>query len=90
MESNLKVLIAKKNITIERLSKEINVSKVTLYRLANGKLKKPKYETLKKVSDFFSISVEELLKKETIWIQKKPFEGTSYQLKHFERYKRSI
>ena len=70
MESNLKVLIAKKNITIERLSKEINVSKVTLYRLANGKLKKPKYETLKKVSDFFSISVEELLKKETIWIQK--------------------
>lgn len=66
METNLKVLVAKKNITIGRLSKEINVSRVTLYRLANGKLMKPKYETLKKVSDFFSISVEELLKKETI------------------------
>lgn len=66
METNLKVLIAKKNISISSLSKEINVSTVTLYRLANGQLIKPKYETLKKVSDFFNITIDELLKKETI------------------------
>lgn len=66
METNLKVLIAKKNITIEKLSEEINVSRVTLYRLSNGKLKNPKYETLKKVSSYFGISTDELLKKETI------------------------
>ena len=48
MEINLKVLVAKKNISIYNLSKEINVSTVTLYRLANGQLVKPKYETLKK------------------------------------------
>ena len=64
METNLKVLIAKKSIS--NLSKEINVSTVTLYRLANGQLIKPKYETLKKVSDFFNITIDELLKKETI------------------------
>lgn len=66
METNLKVLVAKKNISIYNLSKEINVSTVTLYRLANGQLVKPKYETLKKVSDFFNVSIDELLKKETI------------------------
>ena len=66
METNLKVLIAKKNITIEKLSEEINVSRVTLYRLSNGKLKNPKYETLKKVSSYFGIFTDELLKKETI------------------------
>lgn len=66
MDTNLKVLIAKKNITIENLSKEINISKVTLYKLANGKIDNPKYETLKKVSNFFNITVEELLKKESI------------------------
>ena len=66
METNLKVLIAKKNISISSLSKEINVSTVTLYRLANGQLIKPKYETLNKVSDFFNITIDELLKKETI------------------------
>lgn len=52
METNLKVLIAKKNISISNLSKEINVSTVTLYRLANGQLIKPKYETLKKFQIF--------------------------------------
>ena len=66
METNLKVLVVKKNITIEELSKEINISKVTLYKLANGKLLNPKYETLKKVSDFFNVSVDDVLKKETI------------------------
>jgi DNA-binding helix-turn-helix protein len=66
METNLKVLVAKKNITIEKLSEEINVSRVTLYRLSNGKLKNPKYETLKKVSSYFGIPTDELLKKETI------------------------
>ena len=66
METNLKVLVAKKNISIYNLSKEINVSTVTLYRLSNGQLVKPKYETLKKVSDYFNITVDELLKKETI------------------------
>jgi DNA-binding helix-turn-helix protein len=66
METNLKVLVAKKNISIYNLSKEINVSTVTLYRLANGQLVKPKYETLKKVSDYFNITIDELLKKETI------------------------
>jgi hypothetical protein len=66
METNLKVLIAKKNISIGELSKEINISSVTLYKLANGKLTKPKYETLKKVSDYFNITVDDLLKKETI------------------------
>lgn len=66
METNLKVLVAKKNISIYNLSKEINVSAVTLYRLANGQLLKPKYETLKKVSDYFNITIDELLKKETI------------------------
>lgn len=66
METNLKVLVVKKNITIEELSKEINISKVTLYKLANGKLSNPKYETLKKVSDFFNVSVDDFLKKETI------------------------
>lgn len=66
METNLKVLIAKKNISIGELSKKINISSVTLYKLANGKLTKPKYETLKKVSDYFNITVDDLLKKETI------------------------
>ena len=61
METKLKVLKAKKNISMGELSKKINISSVTLYKLANGKLTKPKYESFKKVSDYFNIKVVDLL-----------------------------
>lgn len=43
-----------------RLSQDAKVSLPTIYRLKNNKLKKPQYDTLKRIADCLGKQVEEI------------------------------
>jgi len=53
VKSNLKVLMAQKDITQDELAKATNLTRIFINKLANGKIKEVSIESLTKLSTFF-------------------------------------
>ena len=62
ISNNLDYLISKKNIKgVNELSRLINCPANTIYNLKNMKNRNPSIETVKKISDFFEISMDDFI-----------------------------
>lgn len=59
--SMLKKLRKQAHITIDELSKETGVGKSTISDIETGKAKSPKTTTLKKLADYFNVSMDYIL-----------------------------
>lgn len=59
--SKLKKLRKQSHITIDELSKETGVGKSTISDIETGKAKSPKTTTLKKLADYFNVSMDYIL-----------------------------
>ena len=66
MRNNMRLLLAKQRKKTSDVAEATGISKSTLTALYYERAKNPSLETLKKVSDYFNITIDELLKKETI------------------------
>lgn len=60
---NIKSLCAKRRISLSLLETETRLGKNTIYRWAKAY---PSADKLKKVADYFGVTVDELLKEETV------------------------
>ncbi|WP_048875617.1 helix-turn-helix domain-containing protein [Candidatus Coxiella mudrowiae] len=63
------------------LSKEVGLSSFTINHLVTGKSNRPHVSSLKPISDFFNISIEQI-KEEIIFFFKKHFLTIHYQLEN--------
>lgn len=62
MKSNLKVLMAKKDITQEELSSILGLHRTFISKLINGKVKEVRITNLVKLSEFFdNCPIQELM-----------------------------
>jgi DNA-binding Xre family transcriptional regulator len=62
VKSNLKVLMAQKDITQDELAKATNLNRVFINKLANGKIKEVNIQHLAKLSQFFdNCPIQDLL-----------------------------
>ncbi len=59
--SKFKKLRKQSHITIDELSKETGVGKSTISDIETGKAKSPKTTTLKKLADYFNVSMDYIL-----------------------------
>ncbi|MDL2310981.1 helix-turn-helix domain-containing protein [Peptostreptococcaceae bacterium OttesenSCG-928-C18] len=59
LHDRLKQLRNKKNLTQKDLAKELNITKAAISNYERGR-RKPEYETLKKISDFFGVDIDYL------------------------------
>lgn len=57
MYQRLRALIEKKQITIYKLCKEVNISKSTIYAWRNGDYT-PKVDKLQKIADYFGVPLD--------------------------------
>ena len=62
---NVKRLRQEKQLSRDKLGKEINITARCIEYIESRKNKNPTLNTLKKLSDFFEISIDELLNCET-------------------------
>ena len=69
--NSLRMLIKYHSITFRELSKAIGITHPHLVRLSNGKSCCPSLETLKKLSDFFNVSISQLLGEQKIDFEKR-------------------
>jgi transcriptional regulator with XRE-family HTH domain len=60
----LRVLRARKGITVREAARRAGVDRHTLRRLETGVSKQPGYPTLKKIADFYGLTVPELMEEE--------------------------
>lgn len=68
LSSNLKKLIAIRDITVSQLAKELGEPQPTIFRIVYGKTQRPKSKIIKKMAAFFNTSTEELVgDKEIEW-----------------------
>lgn len=58
--SNLRALIARKNISENRLAMETGVPQPTIHRVISGKSSDPRDGTLRPLADFFGVTVEQM------------------------------
>lgn len=62
VKSNLKVLMAQKDMTQDELAKATNLTRIFINKLANGKIKAINIDNLVKLSQFFdNCPIQELL-----------------------------
>lgn len=61
VKNNLRVLMAKKKMTIRDVHKATGMSEVTISKLYHEKSNTIAFETIRKLCEFFDCSVEELL-----------------------------
>lgn len=61
LSSNLKKILAIREITVLQLAKELNRPQPTISRIVNGDTKKPKEKIIKQLAKFFNISELELI-----------------------------
>lgn len=64
-EKQLKMALINKSLTQQDLAKELNVSQAMITMWANGK-RKPKFETIKKISDYVGVPVSYFLEDEFV------------------------
>lgn len=57
---NLRKLRKEKNISMKKLGEDINVAESTISLYETGK-REPDYETLKKIAEYFDVSIDYLL-----------------------------
>lgn len=62
----LKMLMFKKNINTTQLAREINVPQQTLHRIVSGSSPNPHLKTLEPLSEFFSVSIDQLTGKKPL------------------------
>src|SRR3990167_2090257 len=58
---NLRALMKKANLNEAKLSRATHIPQATLHKILAGKTEDPRASTLKTLSDFFGISIDELL-----------------------------
>lgn len=58
---NLRVLMKKAGLNEATLSRKTNIPQATMHKILAGKTEDPRASTLKTLSDFFDISIDELL-----------------------------
>src|SRR3990167_1003734 len=58
---NLRALMKKAGINEAELSRRTNIHQATVHKILAGKTEDPRASTLKTLSDFFGISIDELL-----------------------------
>ena len=66
LSSNLKKLIAIRDISSSDLAKELDIPMATLHRIINGQTQRPKKQIVKKLAKFFNVSQDELIGEEEI------------------------
>lgn len=57
----LTVLRAKRKISLQKLAEEIGVSKTHIWQLEKGVTEAPSLEIVKKIADFFNVSIQSLV-----------------------------
>lgn len=63
---NLKQLVRHHEISVRKMSREINLDRAHLSRLIQGKHSSPGLESLEKIADFFKISIGQLIGEQEI------------------------
>src|SRR3989344_5576291 len=58
---NLRALMRKTNLNEAKLSRATNIPQATVHKILAGKTGDPRASTLKTLSDFFGVSIDELL-----------------------------
>jgi transcriptional regulator with XRE-family HTH domain len=61
LAKNLKRLRRQKKLSQEKLARLVDISYNTISKIEAGKAKNPTFETLSKLADVFSISIDELV-----------------------------
>lgn len=61
ISTNLKALLAESKISIRELSRRINVKQPSISQLISGEKNNPTLSTLKALSDYFSVSINQLV-----------------------------
>jgi transcriptional regulator with XRE-family HTH domain len=64
LSKKLKLLLTEKNLTLSDLSKESGVSIPTIHRMVKGKTKNPNEKSLEAISEYFGLSVYDLIKRD--------------------------
>ncbi|WP_165482827.1 helix-turn-helix domain-containing protein [Legionella gresilensis] len=64
LAKNLKLLIKNYHVTVLAISREINVPQPTLHHILSGITRKPRLEVIKKLAQYFNVSVHTLLHEE--------------------------
>lgn len=57
----LTVLRAKKKISLQKLAEEVGVSKTHIWQLEKGVSKDPSLDIVKRIADYFNVSIQSLL-----------------------------
>lgn len=68
--NKIKHLREEANMTLKQLSDNTGVGQSTISDIETGKAKNPKMATLKKIADYFNVSVDELMKSESVTKEK--------------------
>lgn len=61
ISENITELLKKHNLSITKLAAEIQVTVATLSKIINGQIEDPRATTLKRLAQYFNISIDELL-----------------------------
>ncbi|MBS4948860.1 MAG: helix-turn-helix transcriptional regulator [Streptococcus mitis] len=61
MKNNMRVILAKKRLKVADVARETGLSKSTLTALYYERAKNPRLDTLKKVSSYLGVTLDEFL-----------------------------
>ena len=61
LAKNLRKLRKQKKLSQEKLARLVDISYNTISKIEAGKAKNPTFETLSKLADVFSVSIDELV-----------------------------
>lgn len=61
MKNNIHVLLAKRREKIADLAEGTGIAKSTLTAIYYERTKNPSFETMKKIADYFGVTIDELL-----------------------------
>ena len=82
IQTNLKELLNRNNISINKLSIETGLSRPTLTSLMNNESKGIQFDTLEKLLDYFNISISDFLASTM-----KKLSSISYPMFHYPKLK---
>ena len=63
----LSKLRSKKGVSLQKLADDVGVSKTHIWQLEKGVSKDPSLDIVKKIADYFNVSMESLLSEDTEW-----------------------
>lgn len=59
---NLKRILKEKGITAYMMSRDLYMNESLIYQILRGEIENPRVLTLKKISDYLGVTVDELIK----------------------------